>query len=223
MLMRRLSALALLLAAFSAHAQVGLDLSLGPTVNWVQDFSTLTVDPDNPGTVVDRDSVMLPVLVGVQGGLGLTVRSGPVGVRFGGRFLNTSALYDGQQTLNRDALQTSFVTASLDLQLTQRLAPGVQAWVFAGPEGRYLLDLSGDVDSVADVRDGLDLLSVTANVGAGLSFGVGGLRVGPEARYAFDLTGIDGGDVTLDNGNVVRLDEAFRVNSLLLGLVFRGR
>ena len=210
------------LVASAASAQVGFDFSVGPTVNWVEDFSTFEFDPNDPSTVISRDSFVVPVVVGVQGGLGVSLRSGMFGTRFGARFINTSALYDGEQTLNRDALKTSFVSASIDLQLLQRLAPGVTARAFVGPEARYLLDLSGEVASIGDVKEGLDLLSVTANIGAGISVGVGGLRVGPAVSYAFDLTGISSGDVTLDNGNVITIDEAFKVNSLLFGLVLGG-
>ena len=208
-------------ASVQAQTGVGFDLNLGPAVAWTEDVSAFTFDPENPGVVLDRDSLSLPVTVGVQGGLGLTVRNGPIGVRLGGQFLNTAALYDGEQTLNEAAFETNFVTLQLDLQYVAALGP-VRAYVFGGPEARYLLDLSGEIAGVQDVRDGLDLLSLAANLGAGVRFDVGGTRFGPEVRYALDLTGVGGDDLALDNGNTLRFDEAFDIDTLLFGFVFGG-
>ena len=215
--------LLLCLAAFAlaTPARAQIDFTLGPAVTWTEDVSALTFDPEDPDTILSRDSLMLPVTVGLQGGLGLTIRRGAAGVRLGGRYLNTALLYDGKETLNRDALETNFVAASLDLQYAPALGP-IRAYVLAGPELRYLLDLSGEINGVKDVRDGLDPLSTVLNVGAGLKIGVGSLVVGPELRYSFDLTGVEGDEITLDNGNTVRLSEAFDVHSLAFGLVFGG-
>jgi hypothetical protein len=213
---------AVLLAIVPSQAQVGLDFNLGPTVNWTEDVSAFTFDPEDPTTVFDRDSLDVPVTVGVQGGLGLTVRSGALGVRLGGQFLNTAAIYDGEQRFNRQTLEASFVTLQLDLQYVQSLGPA-SVVVFGGPEARYLLDLSGELAGVEDVRDGLDLLSAAATVGAGLRLDVGGTRLGPQVRYAFDLTGVGGDDLAVDDGTAFRLDEAFDVHTLLVGLVFGGQ
>lgn len=219
--MRPALLVAALLVAGASHAQVALDFNLGPTVNWTEDVSAFTFDPDDPSTVIDRDSLDVPVTVGVQGGLGLTVRAGAVGVRLGGQFLNTAALYDGEQQLNREALETSFVTLQLDLQYVRSLGPA-SVYVFGGPEARYLLDLSAEIAGARDVQDGLDLLSAAANLGAGLRFDLFGTRLGPEVRYAHDLTGVSGDEVVLDNGNLVRFDEAFDIDTLLFGIVFGG-
>ena len=217
--MRLLLLLSLLALATSARAQI--DFNLGPAVTWTEDVSALTVDPENPETVLSRDSLMLPVTVGLQGGLGLTLRSGAAGVRLGGRYLNTALLYDGAETLNRDALETNFVAATLDLQYMPSLGP-LRAYVLAGPELRYLLDLSGEINGVDDVREGFEPISAVLNVGAGLKIGVGGLVVGPELRYSFDLTGVEGDELVLDDGRTIRLSEAFDVHSLAFGLVFGG-
>ena len=221
--MRFLLLLALALGlASSARAQI--DFNLGPAITWTEDVSALTIDPENPDAVLARDSLMLPVTVGLQGGLGLTLRSGAAGVRLGGRYLNTALLYDGKEFRNRDALETNFVAVSLDLQYAPRLGVlPVRAYVLAGPELRYLLDLSGEIGGVEDVRDGLDPLSTVLNFGAGLKLRLPGLTVGPEVRYSLDLTGVEGDTLTLDDGRTVRLSEAFDVNSLAFGLVFGGR
>lgn len=208
------------LATFSilpASAQIGFDLNLGPTVAW-------TGDPDfgisDEGAIADG-RFETPVTVGLQGGLGVTLRNGPLGVRVGGRFLNTTALYDGEQALNRQTLETSFVTLQLDLQYVRSLGP-VSAYVFGGPEARYLVDLSGDIARVSDLRDGADLLSAAANIGAGLRLDLFGIRLGPEVRYALDLTGVGGGnDVIVDEGGTLRFDD-FDVDTLLIGIVFGG-
>ncbi|GAB5537063.1 MAG: hypothetical protein Rubg2KO_33120 [Rubricoccaceae bacterium] len=207
--------------ALAIPARAQIDFTLGPAVTWTEDVSALTIDPENPETVLSRDSLMLPVTIGLQGGLGLTLRRGAAGVRLGGRYLNTAILYDGSETLNRDALNTNFVAASVDLQYVPSLGP-LRAYVLAGPELRYLLDLSGEINGVRDVTDGLDPISAVLNLGAGLKFELSGFSVGPELRYSLDLTGVEGDEIELDNGNTIRLSEAFDVNSLAFGLVFGG-
>ena len=210
----RLLSLAVLLVAAPAAAQVSF--SLGPTVNWTQDVSALTVGAD--GSELSRDSISVPVTVGLAAGLGATIRAGDIGVRIGGRFLNTTLLYDGEQAFNQEALATNFVTLQIDLEYSRSLGP-LRAYAFVGPEFRYLLDLSDGVQSAADVRDGLDLLSTAANLGAGLRVDLFGFRAGPELRYALDLTGVGGDPTVREDGSEVRLSEAFDVNTLLVGLV----
>lgn len=214
----RLALFALFALALSAAPSAQVSFSLGPTVNWTQDVSALTVDSDDPDSVISRDSISVPVTVGLAAGLGATVRAGDIGVRLGGRFLNTTLLYDGQEAFNEEALATNFVTLQIDLEYSKSLGP-LRAYAFAGPEFRYLLDLSDGVRSASDVRDGLDLLSTAANLGAGLRVDLFGFRAGPEVRYALDLTGVGGDPTVRDDGTTVRLSEAFDVNTLLLGIV----
>lgn len=215
--MRLLLAVLASLAVFPASAQVGFDFNLGPTVAWTGDSDVGVTD----GLAVADGRFVTPVTVGVQGGLGVTLRNGPLGVRVGGRFLNTTALYDGEQALNRQGLETSFVTLQLDLQYVRSLGPA-SVYVFGGPEARYLVDLSGDVARVSDLREGADLLSAAATVGAGLRLDLFGVRLGPEVRYALDLTGVGGGnDIVLDQGGTLRFSD-FDVDTLLVGIVIGG-
>ena len=211
----------ILLAALLAPpvaAQVAFDLSIGPAVAWTEGTDVVR---DETGGPVLVGSFRPPVTVGLQGGLGVTVRGRSLGARVGGRLLNTTALYDGDQALNRQALETSFVTLQLDLSYIRSLGP-VSAYVFGGPEARYLVDLSGDLARVSDLRDGADLLSVAANLGAGLRLDLLGVRLGPELRYALDLTGVGGDhDIVVDDGDTLRLG-GFDVDTLLIGLVFGG-
>ncbi|MEM0964460.1 MAG: hypothetical protein AAGK21_18170, partial [Bacteroidota bacterium] len=141
------------------------------------------------------------------------------------QFLNTSALYDGEGDgleFNRSSFESTFVTLQLDLQLIRRLGPAT-VYAFGGPEARYLVDLSNRVGSLDDLRDESELLGVAVNAGAGLRLGIGGLRVGPEIRYAYDLTGVgSGGQIPAPGGNAFEVQEAFDVNTLLFGLVFGG-
>ena len=204
------------LAAGPAEAQIRFDLNLGPTLNWTEDVD-FGVFRD--GAIADG-RIEPPVTAGLQGGLGVTLRRGPLGVRVGGTFLNTTALYDGDQTLNRQALETSFATVQLDLQYVRSLGPA-SVYVFGGPEARFLLDLSGDVARVSDLRDGADLLSAAANVGAGARLDLFGVRLGPEVRYAVGITGVQSDAIALDEGGTLQLDE-FDVDTLLFGLVFGG-
>lgn len=219
-----LAVLVLVLAPVGA-AQVGIDFNIGPTVNWTEDVTAFFVDIDNPDPELGLEVVDVPVQIGLQGGLGLTVRGKTLGVRVGGRFLNTAALYDGGDEgfgLSRESFETTFVTLQLDLQANRQLGPA-SAYVFAGPELRYLVDLSGQIGTFDDLKEGAELLSAAANIGAGLRLSLFGTRVGPEIRYALDITGVgSGGEVPVPSGGTAELTEAFSVDTLLFGLVFGG-
>ena len=164
----------------------------------------------------------VPSSIGFEAGLGVIVMPGPVGVRAGVHFLNTSAVFDGEQTFNRESLDANFVTLQLDLRYGKRLGP-LSAYAFGGPEFRYLLDLSGEDVTIASARENARLLSTAARFGAGLTFDFAGVRLGPKVSYALGLSGVEGDDVVLDNGNVLRLDEAYDIDTLLFGLVLGGR
>lgn len=224
--MRTLSALALAVAlSASASAQIDLDLTLGPVVAWTEDVSGFTIDPDDPdATPIDQfDSVPVPASIGFEAGLGLIVMPGPVGARVGVHFLNTSAVFDEEgNTFNRESLDASFVTLQVDLRAGTDLGP-LRAYAFGGPEFRYLLDLSGDDVSIASARESAELLSTAATFGAGLTFDFAGTKIGPKVSYTLDLSGVEGDDIVLDNGDILRLDEAYDIDTLLFGIVLGGR
>ena len=225
--MRLLSAAVLaafVLAPLAPEAQVALDLTLGPVVAFSEDVSGFQFDPDDPDAtpVQQFDAVPVPTSVGFEAGLGVIVMPGPVGVRVGAHFLNTSAVFDGEQTFNRESLDANFLTLQLDLRTGADLGP-LRAYAFGGPEFRYLLDLSGEDLTVASVREDARLLSTAATFGAGLTFDFAGTRFGPKVSYSIDLSGVEGDDIVLDNGNVLRLDEAYDLDTLLFGIVFGGR
>ena len=242
-------AILLVLSATAASAQIAFDFNLGPTVNWTEDVSAFRLDPTDPDFdpsaflpdafdsrnpsdttgaaalgFLGRDDLAIPVTIGFQGGLGLTVRRGALGLRGGIEVLNTSAVYDfeSRESFSDQSLQANFVTFQLDARLIQNVGPG-RLYLFAGPEFRYLLDASEGFASVGEVREGLDFISTAATFGGGFKVDVFGTRFGPEFRYALDLTGVQGGDLTLDDGTVIRFDEAYDLDSFLVGIVFGGQ
>lgn len=226
--MRLLATLALLLFALAApaHAQVALDLTLGPTVSWAEDVSGFQFDPDDPDQTPipgSQQTYSLPAAIGFEAGVGVIVMPGPVGVRAGVHFLNTSAVLDEQgNTFNRESLDASFVTLQLDLRYGRRLGP-IHAYAFGGPEFRYLVDLSDEDVTFASARQEAELISTVATFGAGLTFDFAGTKLGPKVAYSLDLSGVEGGDLVLDDGTAVRFDEAYSLDTLLFGIVLGGR
>ncbi|PAP74343.1 hypothetical protein B1759_18115 [Rubrivirga sp. SAORIC476] len=221
----RLVALLLLVVPALARAQVGVDLTVGPIVTWTEDVSGFQFDPTDPTqTPLDgTETFSIPASIGFEAGLGVVVMPGPVGFRVGAHFLNTSAVLDEDgNRFNRESLSASFVTLQLDARTGRRFGP-LTAYAFGGPEFRFLVDLSDENVTFASAREEAQLLSTVATFGAGLTFEVGGTRIGPKVGYSLDLTGVEGGDLVLDDGTAVRFDEAYSVDTLLFGLVFGGR
>lgn len=224
----RFAALALLLALpLAATAQIGVDVTLGPTVSWAEDvsgvsFDPATFDPNDPSTF-EQQEFSFPTSIGFEAGLGVIVMPGPVGVRAGVHFLNTSAVLDEDgNRFNRESLDASFITFQLDLRAGTNLGP-LHAYAFGGPEFRYLVDLSDEDVTFASARQEAEFLSTVATFGAGLTFSFAGTKVGPKVSYSLDLTGVEGGDLVLDDGTAVRFDEAYDLDTLLFGLVLGGR
>mgnify|MGYP002640631456 CR=1 FL=1 len=222
--MRVLAALLLVLPAF-AHAQIGVDITFGPTVSWTEDVSGFQFDPEDPdqAPIGDPQTFSTPASIGFEAGLGVIVMPGPVGVRAGVHFLNTSAVLDEEgNRFNRQSLDASFVTLQLDLRAGKALGP-LHAYVFGGPEFRYLVDLSDEDVTFVSARQEASLISTAATFGAGLTLNAFGTKLGPKVSYSLDLTGVEGRDLVLDDGTAVRFDEAYSLDTLLFGIVLGGR
>ena len=234
--------------ALPAAAQVSFDFNLGPTISWTEDVSAFRIDPSDPDFdpslfdpetfdsrnasdttgaaafgFLGRDDLSIPATVGFQGGVGVSVYRGGLGVRLGVDVVNTSAVYDFEsgESFSEESLKANFVNLQIDGRYGKRLGPA-SAFLFVGPEFRYLLDASEGFESAADVRDGLGFVSAALNAGAGFKVDLGGTRLGPEFRYSLDLTGVNSGDLSLADGTIVRLDEAYNLDTFSLGLVLGG-
>ena len=85
------------------------------------------------------------------------------------------------------------------------------------------MDLSDEDVTFASAREEAELISTVATFGAGLTFDFAGTKLGPKVSYSLDLTGVEGGDLVLDDGTAVRFDEAYDLDTLLFGLVLGGR
>ena len=229
--MRRLFALAVLFAAGSvasgAHAQVGVDFTLGPVVSWPGDVQGFTFDPDDPE--IDPSQMQtyeFKPTVGFEAGLGLIVMPKNVGVRLGVHYLNTSAVFDEQGgSFERDAFEANFVTLQADLRVGKRVGPAT-LYAFGGPELRFLVDLSDEDVTFASVRETSELLSTAAKFGAGVTLNVFGTKFGPKVSYALGLSDVESGDVIVDNGTdeiALRLPDGYGLDTLLFGIVIGGR
>lgn len=220
----------LALLATSASAQVGLDFTLGPVVTWSEDVSGFVFDPNDPDfdpndpdTYTQFTEADLKPAIGFEAGLGLIVMPKDVGVRLGAHYLNTNAVFDEQgQSFNRESFKANFVTLQADLRYGKRLGP-VRAYAFGGPEFRFLVDLSESDITLDGVRENASLLSTAARFGAGFTMDLAGTKFGPRVSYSLDLSGTDGGDLALDDGTTIRLDEAYKLDTLLFGIVLGGR
>ena len=147
----------------------------------------------------------------------MDVRFGALGLRTGASLINTGALFDGTNFLNEDSLKVNFLTASVSAQFNQALG-STELYLFAGPEVRYLINFSDADADFATFREQLDPISITGALGLGFRLKFMGYRLGPEVRYALDLTGL--GDRTFSLGDArFRTDEPFKLNNLIFGLI----
>ena len=216
--MRRPLALFLLAALTPARAQVSVDATLGPTINWVGDTEALRISPEGQQSL---DVLRFSPTVGVQAGLGLSVgANGPVAVRTSARLATTGPVFDLERGLARSAFALDVLTVGLELQLRRRAGP-LEALVFGGPELRYAVDLrdrDGVGSAIRGFRESVEPLSGAAVIGAGLRVRAFGTAFGPEVRYAFGLSDVSAGEFS-ESGTTVRLEDGLRLRQLALGLV----
>ena len=222
-----------LLAAPEAAAQVGFDFTLGPVVSWTDDAAVFAFDPNdpdfNPGTIEEGafEDLDLQPTVGFEAGLGLLIVPKNVGVRLGVHYLNTSAVLDDEgRSFDRSAFEANFVTLQADLRAGTSLGPA-RAYVFGGPEFRFLVDLSDEDVTFASVREEAELLSTAATFGAGITLNLFGTKVGPRVSYSLGLSGVESGDVIVesDTGGLeaLRFRDGYNLDTLLFGIVLGGR
>lgn len=232
--MRRLLALVLLLVASGvAHAQVGLDFTLGPVISWPEDAEGFRFDPNDPDfdpsdiDPADFQTIDFQPTVGFEAGIGLIVMPKNVGVRLGVHYLNTSAVFDEDgNSFERDAFTANFVTVQADLRAGKRFGPAT-AYVFGGPELRFLVDLSDEDVTFASVRQNSELLSTAATFGAGVTLNVLGTKFGPKVSYTLGLSDVESGDFIAEGGTngeqAIRLPGGYGLDTLLFGIVLGGR
>lgn len=228
--MRFLLPLVLLAVSLAPSASAQIDITLGPVVTWSEDVSGFvfdptdpSFDPSDPATFTQFNEANLRPSIGFEAGLGLVIMPKNVGVRLGAHYLNTSAVFDEDgRSFDRGSFDANYVTLQADLRFGERIGPAL-LYAFGGPEFRFLVDLSDSDVTVAGVRENASLLSTAAKFGAGITLNAFGTRIGPRISYALDLSGTDGGDFQLENGDTIRLDEAYDIDTLLFGIVLGGR
>lgn len=208
--------------------RLDVDLSVGPSINWLEDAQVLGFNPEDPGMPIDTSALgqfeEFPATVGVQAGLTLGMRgaalgpSGPLlGLRLGVRYLNTGGVFNGEEFFAREEFDANYLTVALDGEVGKQFR-AARLYAFGGPEVRYFLDLE-DAETVNDARGGLEHLNTAVNVGAGLRLRLGGYSLGPEIRYSFGLSDVSERQVEVEGGTV-NLARGLQLNTFLLGLVF---
>jgi len=109
---------------------------------------------------------------------------GPAALRGGGRYMAAGKLFDGVQS-NYPSIRDNFEISMVELYVLLRLgipSPVVSPYVFAGPVFR--LPTQND----AEISNDLKILSYAGEIGGGLVFKLGPVRLFPEIAYVFGLT-----------------------------------
>jgi len=96
--------------------------------------------------------------------------------------------FAGQQGGDSATLDLSTIEIPLDLKYRLAL-PLVTPYAMAGPQVSFPIgDGSGEFGD--DFEDNLEDVNLSGNVGAGVEFNLGGVRLTPELRYEFGVTSI---------------------------------
>jgi hypothetical protein len=149
---------------------------------------------------------------------------GPLALRPGVYYMNAGALFkDGFSNVDdaaadvEDNFELTFIVVPIDVRLRMGI-PFLRPYIHAGPELRFR---SEDVDS--EIEDLLDLraFNLAGNIGAGLELSLGGMRLMPEFRYTFDISGITGDQFQV-GGVELNADDDHKSRSFMLrlGVVF---
>ena len=98
-------------------------------------------------------------------------------------------------------------TIEIPLDLKYRLAlPLVTPYAMAGPQVSFPIG-SGSGEFGDDFEDNLEDVNLSGNVGAGVEFNLGGVRLTPELRYEFGVTSIFDDDLEVLGSDVNESDD----------------
>ena len=149
---------------------------------------------------------------------------GPLALRPGVYYMNAGALFkDGFSNVDNaltdvdDNFELTFIVVPIDVRLRMGI-PFLHPYLHIGPELRFRSEDAGsELEELMDLRS----FNLAGNIGGGLELSLGGMRLMPEFRYTFDISGITGdqfqvGSVELNADE----DHKSRTFMLRLGVVF---
>ena len=190
-----MAALALIFfAAPAAHAQLGIGAGLN--FNELDDIEAGSVD----ATFDNATGYHLGAFLNLGTG-GLSLRPGV--------FYHRIGTYDFP---GGDELELSAVEVPIDVRLTFGATSPLALYVLGGP----VITFPRSPDSDETVRSTM----LTADIGAGLSFGTpgGGLSLQPELRYGVGVTDYFEEQFTVGGTTVTPADDSRRLSKLMLRL-----
>lgn len=199
-----LACLATMLVALAAPSTASAQLGVGAGLN----FESLDdIQGTNTRATFDNAS---GYHIGVFYDLGL----GPAGVRVG-LFYRDVGDVDVSISGVSDAFDLSMIDIPVDVRFNLTTTPFVRPYILAGPV--FSFPSTGD----AQYEDSLEDVSVSGNVGVGVSLDVFGLTLSPELRYAVGVSRFMKEDASL-GGVSFSAGDVQRLNSVMLrlGLTF---
>ena len=123
--------------------------------------------------------------------------------------------FAGQQGGESSTLDLSTIEIPLDLKYRLAL-PLVTPYAMAGPQVSFPIgDGSGEFGD--NFEDSLEDVNLSGNVGAGVEFNLGGVRLTPELRYEFGVTSIFDDDLEVF-GTDVNVDDDPKLSAFSIRL-----
>ena len=159
------------------------------------------------------------------------ISAGPLALRPGVYYLNVGAVFtgiredtgvqittNGQVTtdylLDTDRFDIEFISVPIDIRLRMGL-PFFTPYFFGGPELRFRSETEVD-----DYIDNVKPFNLSGNAGIGFEMNLGYLRLMPELRYAFDISGLTGDELEIGERTFVTGEHILNSLFFRVGLVF---
>ena len=154
---------------------------------------------------------------GYQLGGFIDMSSGAFAFRPGIGYMNMGAVFENGLSAVvpdvDDSFDLSYLFIPVDIRLRLGL-PLVQPYLHFGPELRFLSD-TGGADPAFE--DNIRSFNVSGSIGGGVELGLGVVRLMPEFRFAFDLSGLTS-DAWEVRGVTFQADEEPRARAFVIRL-----
>ena len=147
---------------------------------------------------------------GYHVGLYYDMGAGPVGLRIGGFYREVKDVEVNLDGLV-DAFDLTMIDVPIDLRFNLTATPVIKPYIFGGPV------LSVPSSSNDEYDSALSEFAVSGNVGAGIAFSFGSLKLFPEFRYAIGVSRFMKDEFEIGS-KTFNPEEAQRQNSIMLRL-----
>jgi hypothetical protein len=176
----------------SANGQIQFGVAAG--VNW----STLG-DVDFESVTAAYESQQ-----GWHAGAFIDFRLLILGIRPGFYYVNSGPLLSGglqgevpTPLSDLTSFDVTYISVPVDIKLGLPL-PVVHPYVFLGPEFKF----SSVPDGSGEIADQLESTVIAGNIGLGVGLTLGKIKLFPEVRLAFDISGMFGDTITIGNEEI---------------------